>query len=52
MCQAFWPHKNYHNDVEEAARLGFRISSSRHDVAVVHPEMMTTFWRGWHVGGG
>ena len=54
MCQEFsGPHKNYHNDVEEARRLGFPdiVVQGMMSLCFISEMMTQRFGRGWHVGG-
>ena len=54
MCQAFsGPHKNYHNDVEEARRLGFPdiVVQGMMSLCFISEMMTQRFGRGWYVGG-
>ncbi|HEY8768729.1 MAG TPA: MaoC family dehydratase [Dehalococcoidia bacterium] len=54
MCQLFsGPHKNYHNDVEEARKLGFPdiVVQGMMSLCFVSGMMMERFGEGWSAGG-
>jgi len=54
MCQAFsGPHKNYHNDVEEARKLGFPdiVVQGMMPLCFISEMMTTRFGEGWFAGG-
>ena len=54
MCQLFsGPHKNYHNDVEEARKLGFPdiVVQGMMSLCFVSGMMMERFGEGWYTGG-
>jgi acyl dehydratase len=54
MCQLFsGPHKNYHNDVEEARKLGFPdiVVQGMMSLCFVSEMMTERFGEGWYTGG-
>jgi acyl dehydratase len=54
MCQKFsGPHKNYHNDVEEARRLGFPdiVVQGMMSLCFLSEMMTGRFGAGWYTGG-
>jgi acyl dehydratase len=54
MCQLFsGPHKNYHNDVEEARKLGFPdiVVQGMMSLCFVSGMMTERFGEGWYAGG-
>jgi acyl dehydratase len=54
MCQAFsGPHKNYHNDVEEARKLGFPdiVVQGMMPLCFISEVMTARFGDGWFAGG-
>lgn len=54
MCRMFsGPHKNYHNDVEEARRLGFPdiVVQGMMSLCFISEMMTRRFGMGWYVGG-
>ena len=54
MCQKFsGPHKNYHNDVEEARKLGFPdiVVQGMMSLCFLSQMMTGRFGAGWYVGG-
>ncbi len=54
MCQLFsGPHKNYHNDVEEARKLGFPdiVVQGMMSLCFVSGMMTEHFGEGWYTGG-
>ncbi len=54
MCQLFsGPHKNYHNDVEEAHKLGFPdiVVQGMMSLCFVSGMMTERFGEGWYTGG-
>lgn len=54
MCRAFsGPHKNYHNDVEEARKLGFPdiVVQGMMPLCFISEMMTTRFGEGWFAGG-
>ncbi len=54
MCQLFsGPHKNYHNDVEEARKLGFPdiVVQGMMSLCLVSGMMTERFGEGWYAGG-
>jgi acyl dehydratase len=53
MCKLFSPGKNYHNDVEEARRLGFPdiVVQGMMSLCFISEMMTTRFGEGWIAGG-
>jgi acyl dehydratase len=53
MCKLFSPGKNYHNDVEEARRLGFPdvVVQGMMSLCFISQMMTDHFGRGWFEGG-
>ncbi len=54
MCQKFsGPHKNYHNDVEEARKLGFPdiVVQGMMPLCFISEMMTNRFGEGWYAGG-